>query len=211
MATTPERRSLIPEPWRFRHMNSFAKAAIGAVVVFAVEASGLSVLGRAARQERTVSRPPARASDRHRPRPRRRSRLSIWAQGMREPQGNAPRSCGTRGISKGRRSFAHEASKSKDRFGRSRRRSGSAAGLFLLHPCAAAARERLHVRHLCRVAVVDEADLAAAVRTDEVIAVLHLHLAALHTGLGGVCGFHARTVRPAPTTMPPTPPGPWCQ
>lgn len=43
--TTPQRRVLIPAPWRFRHMNTFAKAAIAAVVVIAVGALGLSVLG----------------------------------------------------------------------------------------------------------------------------------------------------------------------
>ena len=42
--TTPQRRVLIPAPWRFRHMNTFAKAAIAAVVVVAIGAVGLSVL-----------------------------------------------------------------------------------------------------------------------------------------------------------------------
>ena len=42
---TPQRRVLIPVPWRFRHMNTFAKVALAAVVVIAVGALGLSVLG----------------------------------------------------------------------------------------------------------------------------------------------------------------------
>jgi hypothetical protein len=43
--TTPQRRVLIPAPWRFRHMNTFAKAAIAAVVVVAIGAVGLTMLG----------------------------------------------------------------------------------------------------------------------------------------------------------------------
>jgi len=42
---TPQRRGLIPAPWRFRPMNTFAKAAIAAVVVIAIGAVGLSMLG----------------------------------------------------------------------------------------------------------------------------------------------------------------------
>ena len=42
--STPQRRVLIPAPWRFRHMNTFAKVALAAVVVIAVGALGLSVL-----------------------------------------------------------------------------------------------------------------------------------------------------------------------
>ena len=42
---TPQRRVFIPAPWRFPYMNSFAKAAIAAVVVVAIGALGLSVLG----------------------------------------------------------------------------------------------------------------------------------------------------------------------
>jgi hypothetical protein len=42
---TPQRRGLILAPWRFRHMNTFAKAAIAAVVVIAIGAVGLSVFG----------------------------------------------------------------------------------------------------------------------------------------------------------------------
>jgi hypothetical protein len=38
--TTPQRRVLIPAPWRSRHMNSFAKLAIAAVVVIAVGVVG---------------------------------------------------------------------------------------------------------------------------------------------------------------------------
>ena len=41
---TPQRRVLIRVPWRFPHMNNFAKVAIAAVVVIAVGALGLSVL-----------------------------------------------------------------------------------------------------------------------------------------------------------------------
>ena len=41
---TPQRRVLIRVPWRFPHMNNFAKLAIAAVVVIAVGAVGLSVL-----------------------------------------------------------------------------------------------------------------------------------------------------------------------
>lgn len=41
--TTPQRRVLIPAPWRFRHMNTFAKAAIAAVVVIAIGAVGLTM------------------------------------------------------------------------------------------------------------------------------------------------------------------------
>src|SRR4029453_606754 len=42
---TPQRRVVIRVPWRFPHMNTFAKVAIAAVVVIAVGALGLSVLG----------------------------------------------------------------------------------------------------------------------------------------------------------------------
>ncbi|HSL77018.1 MAG TPA: hypothetical protein VK867_08740 [Candidatus Limnocylindrales bacterium] len=42
---TPQRRVLIPAPWRIHPMNSFAKLAIAAVVVIAIGALGLSVLG----------------------------------------------------------------------------------------------------------------------------------------------------------------------
>jgi hypothetical protein len=42
---TPQRRGLIPAPWRFRHMNTFAKAAIAVVAVVAIGALGWSVLG----------------------------------------------------------------------------------------------------------------------------------------------------------------------
>lgn len=41
---TPQRRVLRRMPWRFPHMNNFAKLAIAAVVVIAVGAVGLSVL-----------------------------------------------------------------------------------------------------------------------------------------------------------------------
>ena len=41
---TPQRRVLIRVPWRFPHMNTFAKVAIAAVVVIAVGALGLSML-----------------------------------------------------------------------------------------------------------------------------------------------------------------------
>jgi len=41
---TPQRRVLMRVPWRFPHMNTFAKVAIAAVVVIAVGAVGLSVL-----------------------------------------------------------------------------------------------------------------------------------------------------------------------
>ena len=43
--STPQRRVVIPVPWRFRHMNTYAKAAIAAVVVIAIGALGLSMLG----------------------------------------------------------------------------------------------------------------------------------------------------------------------
>lgn len=43
--STPQRRVIIPAPWRFRHMNTFAKAAIAAVVVIAIGAVGLSMFG----------------------------------------------------------------------------------------------------------------------------------------------------------------------
>lgn len=43
--TTPQRRVLIPAPWRFRHMNTFAKTVLAAVVVIAIGAVGLSALG----------------------------------------------------------------------------------------------------------------------------------------------------------------------
>jgi hypothetical protein len=42
--TTRQRRVVIRVPWRFPHMNTFAKVAIAAVVVIAVGAVGLSVL-----------------------------------------------------------------------------------------------------------------------------------------------------------------------
>lgn len=42
--TTRQRRPVIRVPWRFPHMNTFAKVAIAAVVVIAVGALGLSVL-----------------------------------------------------------------------------------------------------------------------------------------------------------------------
>jgi hypothetical protein len=42
---TNQRRVLIRAPWRFPNMNSFAKVAVAAVVVIAVGAVGLSVLG----------------------------------------------------------------------------------------------------------------------------------------------------------------------
>ncbi len=42
--TTRQRRVVIRGPWRFPHMNTFAKVAIAAVVVIAVGALGLSVL-----------------------------------------------------------------------------------------------------------------------------------------------------------------------
>ena len=41
---TPQRHVVIRVPWRFPHMNTFAKVAIAAVVVIAVGAVGLSVL-----------------------------------------------------------------------------------------------------------------------------------------------------------------------
>jgi len=41
---TPQRRVVIRVPWRFPHMNSFAKVAIAAVVVVAVGAVGLRAL-----------------------------------------------------------------------------------------------------------------------------------------------------------------------
>ncbi len=41
---TPQRRVLIRVPWRFPHMNTFAKVAIAAVVVIAIGALGLSLL-----------------------------------------------------------------------------------------------------------------------------------------------------------------------
>ena len=43
--TTPQRRVLIPAPWRFRHMNTYAKVAIAAVVVVAIGAVGLTMFG----------------------------------------------------------------------------------------------------------------------------------------------------------------------
>ena len=43
--TTPQRRTVIRVPWRFPHMNTFAKVAIAAVVVIAIGAVGLSLLG----------------------------------------------------------------------------------------------------------------------------------------------------------------------
>jgi hypothetical protein len=43
--TTPQRRVLVHVPWRFPEMNSFAKLAIAAVVVVAIGAVGLSMLG----------------------------------------------------------------------------------------------------------------------------------------------------------------------
>jgi hypothetical protein len=43
--TTRQRRELELVPWRFRTMNSYAKLAIAAVVVLAVGAVGLAVLG----------------------------------------------------------------------------------------------------------------------------------------------------------------------
>jgi hypothetical protein len=42
---TRQRRVVFRAPWRFPHMNSFAKVAVAAVVVIAVGAVGLSVLG----------------------------------------------------------------------------------------------------------------------------------------------------------------------
>lgn len=42
--TTRQRRVVIRVPWRFPHMNTFAKVAIAAVIVIAVGAVGLSVL-----------------------------------------------------------------------------------------------------------------------------------------------------------------------
>jgi hypothetical protein len=42
--TTRQRRVVLRVPWRFPHMNTFAKVAIAAVVVIAVGALGLSVL-----------------------------------------------------------------------------------------------------------------------------------------------------------------------
>jgi hypothetical protein len=42
---TPQRRVVIRVPWRFPNMNTFAKVAIAAVVVIAVGALGLSLLG----------------------------------------------------------------------------------------------------------------------------------------------------------------------
>jgi hypothetical protein len=42
---TPQRRVLIRAPWRYTQMNTFAKVAIAAVVVLAIGAVGLSVLG----------------------------------------------------------------------------------------------------------------------------------------------------------------------
>jgi hypothetical protein len=44
ISTTRQRRVVIRVPWRFPHMNTFAKVAIAAVVVIAVGALGLSVL-----------------------------------------------------------------------------------------------------------------------------------------------------------------------
>ena len=41
---TPQRRVLVPAPWRFTDMNTFAKVAIAAVIVLAIGAVGLSVL-----------------------------------------------------------------------------------------------------------------------------------------------------------------------
>jgi hypothetical protein len=43
--TTPQRRVLIPVPWRFPRMNSFAKLAIAAVAVIAVGLVGWNLLG----------------------------------------------------------------------------------------------------------------------------------------------------------------------
>ncbi len=42
--TTRQRRVVIRGPWRFSHMNTFAKVAIAAVVVIAVGIAGLSFL-----------------------------------------------------------------------------------------------------------------------------------------------------------------------
>ncbi len=42
--STQQRRVVIRVPWRFPHMNTFAKVAVAAVVVIAVGAFGLSVL-----------------------------------------------------------------------------------------------------------------------------------------------------------------------
>jgi len=75
-----------------------------------------------------------------------------------------------------------------------RRDPDSAVRVLLLHLRAAAAREHLHVRHPGRVAVMDQPDLTAAVRADEVVAVLHLD-AALALGRG-VCHIHAPTLGP---------------
>jgi hypothetical protein len=44
--STPQRRVLLRVPWRFPHMNTFAKVAIAAVVVLAIGAVGLSLLPR---------------------------------------------------------------------------------------------------------------------------------------------------------------------
>jgi len=44
--STPQRRVLLRAPWRFPHMNTFAKVAIAAVVVLAIGAVGLSLLPR---------------------------------------------------------------------------------------------------------------------------------------------------------------------
>lgn len=43
--STQQRRVVIRVPWRFPHMNTFAKVAVAAVVVIAVGALGLSLLG----------------------------------------------------------------------------------------------------------------------------------------------------------------------
>jgi hypothetical protein len=43
--TTPQRRVLLPAPWRFPTMNGFAKAAVATVAVIAIGALGLAILG----------------------------------------------------------------------------------------------------------------------------------------------------------------------
>jgi hypothetical protein len=43
--STPQRRALIPAPWRFRNMNTFAKWAIAVVAVLVIGAVGWSVIG----------------------------------------------------------------------------------------------------------------------------------------------------------------------
>ena len=71
-----------------------------------------------------------------------------------------------------------------------------------------ALREHVHVRHLGRIAVMDEPDLTAAVRADEVIALLHLDPG---VAMGRMYRIHASTVGIQPSRPARTVPNQRCQ